>query len=341
MSNTRIKKQFNLQRFLAEWGPVILCPVLFVIFSAIDPVFYLSWNNILNILRATCIYLVVGMGDTFAFSCGVFDLSIGSIVTLGGMFSISLQAWFGINWFVSILITAAIGALIGAISAMLALKFNINGMLASLSMQFILNGCALTYSAGQVVTATKVNRPNQELKGTVPEVFWKIGKAPAIIIFAAVCVLIVFVFQNYLKHGRYLYMVGENPEAARLSGINVNGYRTLAYIMTGVFAALGGMVMASRNGSVGTSAGAAYLMPATAAVNIGRTVAGINKPNALGTFVGVLLWVILDNGLIMVGVPYYMVDIAKGCVLLLSMIVTSYVPAPKRSKAAKAKKAAA
>ena len=68
MSNKLTKKPFNLQRFLAEWGPVILVPLLFTIFSCIDPVNYLSWNNILNILRATCIYLIVGMGDTFAFS---------------------------------------------------------------------------------------------------------------------------------------------------------------------------------------------------------------------------------------------------------------------------------
>ncbi len=338
MSKIREKK-FNFQKFLGEWGAVILSPLLFVIFSAIDPVNYLSWNNILNILRATCIYLVVGMGDTFAFSAGVFDLSIGSIVTLGGMFSLSFQAWYGMNWLVAIICTMICGAILGGISALLVLKFQVPGMLASLSMQFILNGVALTYSAGQVVTATKVNRPNQILRGTVPEVFWKIGKAPAIIIIAFLCVAIVFIFQNYCKHGRYLYMVGENPEAARLSGIPINSYRTLAFVMTGVLGCLGGTVMASRNGSVGTSAGAAYLMPATAAVNIGRTVAGINKPNALGTFFGVLLWVILDNGLIMSGVPYYMVDIAKGTVLLLSMIVTNYHPTPKVAKAAKAAKA--
>ena len=318
------KRKMTLQRFLGEWGPVALIPTLFIIFSIIDPVSYLSANNVLNILRATCIYLVVGMGSTFAFSCGVFDLSVGSAVTLGGMFAISFQAWFGIPWLLAIVLTACAGALIGIINSLLVLKFNVNGMLATLSMQFILNGVALTYSAGQVVTATKANRPGQEIVGEVPDAFWNIGKAPTIIIFAFVCVLIVFVFQNFIKHGRYLYMVGENAEAARLSGIKVNAYRSFAFIMTGVFACLGGMVMAARNGSVGTTAGSSYLMPAIAAVNIGRSVAGINKPNALGTFVGVLLWVVLDNGLIMVGVPYYMVDIAKGVVLLLAMIVTSY-----------------
>ena len=332
------KRKMTVQRFLGEWGPVVLIPLLFVIFSIIDPVSYLSANNVLNILRATCIYLVVGMGSTFAFSCGVFDLSVGSAVTIGGMLAISLQAWFGIPMLLSILLVVCAGALIGCINSLLVLKFKINGMLATLSMQFILNGVALTYSAGQVVTATKVNRPDQVLLGKVSDTFWALGKAPWIIIFAFVCVAIVFVFQNFIKHGRYLYMVGENAEDARLSGINVNAYRTFAFIMTGVFACLGGMIMAARNGSVGTNAGGSYLMPAIAAVNIGRTVAGINKPNALGTFVGVLLWVILDNGLIMVGVPYYMVDIAKGIVLLLCMMVTSYTPTGRKlfSKSKKA-----
>lgn len=331
------KKNFSIQRFLAQWGAVCAIPLLFIIFSCIDPVFYLSWPNILNILRATCIYLIASMGTTFAFSCGVFDLSVGSTVTLGGMFAITFQVWFGIPWPIACILTIMACMIVGAINSLLVLKFNVPGVLATLSMQFILNGVALTYSAGQVVTATKPLHDNLPIIATIPDAFWALGKAPWIIIIAFACVAVVFVFQNYIKHGRYLYMVGENEEAARLSGIKVKLYRTIAFLMTTVFAALAGIVMASRNGSVTTTAGAAYLMPAIAAVNIGRSVAGINKPNALGSFVGVLLWCVLDNGLLMIGVPYYAVDMAKGFVLVLCMIATNFQPSPrKKTKTVKA-----
>lgn len=324
MSTNKLERRnFSVGRFLAEWGPVVTIPLLFIIFSCIDPATYLGWNNILTILRSASIYLIVAMGSTFAFSCGVFDLSVGSTVTLGGMFAITFQAWYGMPWWLACIATICACMCIGVVNSVLVLKFKIPGVLATLSMQFILNGLALTYSAGQVITATKANRPTQEVVREVPKAFWALGKAPWIIIIALTCVIVVAIFQNNIKHGRYLYMVGENEEAARLSGIRVNNYRTLAFLMTTVFAAIGGTVMASRNGSVATTAGAAYLMPAIAAVNIGRSVAGVNKPNAIGTFVGVMLWTVLDNGLLMVGVPYYMVDMAKGGILLLTLIVVN------------------
>ena len=324
MSTNKLQKRnFSIGKFLAEWGPVAAIPLLFLIFTCIDPKTYLGWNNILTILRSAAIYLIVAMGSTFAFSCGVFDLSVGSTVTLGGMFAITFQSLYGMPWWLACLATIAACMIIGAVNAVLVLKFKIPGVLATLSMQFILSGLALTYSAGQVITATKANRPTQTVVREVPQIFWDLGKAPWIISIALVCVALVAIFQNKIKHGRYLYMVGENEEAARLSGIRVNRYRTLAFLMTTVFAAIGGTVMAARNGSVATTAGAAYLMPAIAAVNIGRSVAGVNKPNAIGSFVGVMLWTVLDNGLLMVGVPYYMVDMAKGAILLLTLIIVN------------------
>jgi len=139
-----------------------------------------------------------------------------------------------------------------------------------------------------------------------------------------VIVMLVHVFLSYTKHGRYLYIVGGNREAARLSGIPVNRYRTLAYFISTLLAGFGGIMLAARIGSAQINAGAGYLMPAVAAAFIGFSVAGVKKPNAIGTLVGAILVGVLENGLIMMSVPYYSLNIIKGLVLAIALAITYY-----------------
>jgi len=137
-------------------------------------------------------------------------------------------------------------------------------------------------------------------------------------------VLLVHVFLSYTKFGRYMYAVGGNKEAARLSGISVNKYLVIAGLMSSIFVGLGGILVASRNMSAQIQGAAGYTMPAIAAVFIGRSVAGVGKPNAIGTFIGASLVGILENGLIMMSVPYYSLNAIKGIVLALALASTYY-----------------
>jgi len=139
-----------------------------------------------------------------------------------------------------------------------------------------------------------------------------------------VIVALTHIFLNYTKHGRYLYVVGGNEEAARLSGIPVKRYRTLAYFLSALLAGIGGLMLAARIGSAQVNAGAGFLMPAVAAAFIGYSVGGIKKPNAIGTLIGAVLVGILENGLIMMSVPYYSLNIVKGAVLAIALAVTYY-----------------
>jgi simple sugar transport system permease protein len=152
----------------------------------------------------------------------------------------------------------------------------------------------------------------------------KLGGIPVPVIIMLVVVILVHIFLNYTKHGRYLYMVGGNEEAAKLSGIPVNKYKLLAYLVSGFLAALAGLVLGARLGSGEVNAGASYLMDAVAAAYVGFSVLGIGKPNAFGTLLGALLMGILLNGLIMMDFPYYSQDIVKGIVLILGLGLTYY-----------------
>ena len=236
LSKTNRRK---LSHFLSAWGAVISMIVAFVIFSILQPSFFFTLNNVENILRAASITVVIAMGTTFAFSCNVFDLSVGALATLGAAFSLTFMVWYGIPLPLAILLTVVCCMAFGAINAILVLKFKIPAILTTLAMQFIMSGLALTYSGGSVINPNRPGANGQEIVMEVPELFWKLGKAPWIYIIMLASVAVVAIFQNYTKHGRYLYMVGANPEAAKLAGINVTAYRTLAFVVTGVFAALG------------------------------------------------------------------------------------------------------
>ena len=320
LSKTNRRK---LSHFLSAWGAVISMIVAFVIFSILQPSFFFTLNNVENILRAASITVVIAMGTTFAFSCNVFDLSVGALATLGAAFSLTFMVWYGIPLPLAILLTVVCCMAFGAINAILVLKFKIPAILTTLAMQFIMSDLALTYSGGSVINPNRPGANGQEIVMEVPELFWKLGKAPWIYIIMLASVAVVAIFQNYTKHGRYLYMVGANPEAAKLAGINVTAYRTLAFVVTGVFAALGGVLIVARAGTVAANAGGSYLMPAMAAVNIGIAVAGVGKPNAIGTLIGALLIQVVENGLFMLSVPYYSIDIAKGLILILALLLSN------------------
>ena len=156
---------------------------------------------------------------------------------------------------------------------------------------------------------------------SIPPFFTSLGKAPLIIVVMMVCVIIVHIFLNYTKYGRYFYAVGDNRTAAKLSGLPVTKYRYLAKIMACVFIALGGILVGARTSSATISSASGQLMPAMAAVIVGRSVAGAGKPNALGTLVGAFLIGMLENGLVMIGVPYYVMDAVKGVVLLIALAI--------------------
>lgn len=325
MKNSLLNKESKrkIGRFLSAWGAVLSTVVAFIIFSVLQPAFFCSWSNIESILRAASITVVIAMGMTFAFSCGVFDLSVGTVATLGAAFSLTFIVWYGIPAPLAILLAILCCMAMGGVNALLVLKFKIPAILATLAMQFILNGFALTYSGGSVINPNRPGGNGQEIVQKVPDWFWQLGKAPYIYIIMIVCVVLVMIFQARTKHGRYLYMVGANPEAAKLSGINVKLYRTMAFLATGLFAAIGGVLIVSRAGTVAANAGDSYLMPSIAAVNIGIAVAGQGKPNAVGTLVGALLLQVVENGLYMLSVPYYSINIAKGIILVLALLLSS------------------
>lgn len=314
-------RRFDLFEFLYRWGTIITIGLLIGFFGAVAPGF-LSSANLVNILRSISIVTVIAIGVSISLAVGGFDLSVGSVASLADAVVVSMLIWHGKDAGVSIAAAILASLVVGGFNAFLIVKVRIPDMLATLASMFIFQGVAMTYTAGGSITANMMMPDGSTAMGQLPPVFNAIGQVPTIILVMLVLVAVVQVFLTYTKHGRCFYVVGGNLEAARLSGIPIGRYRTAAYLVSAAFAAVGGIMLASRIGSSQVNAGSAYLMDAVAAAYIGYSLGGSGKPNAVGTFIGAVLIGVLQNGLVMISVPYYAMDIVKGAVLALALALT-------------------
>ncbi|WP_459613725.1 ABC transporter permease [Dickeya oryzae] len=285
---------------------------------------FLDPNNIINILRSIAIVTVIAIAVSISLSVGGFDLSVGSTASLANALVISLFVWHGFSTTGAIVLTLALCLLVGLFNAFLIVILRIPDMLATLASLFVIQGGAMTYSYGGSITQNML-LPNGEIaEGVIPEVFSTLGHVPVIVVIMLVVTILVQLYMSLTKHGRRMYAIGGNPEAARLAGIRTARYRVLAYLLSSLLAALGGILLASRIGSSQVNAGGGYLMDAVAAAYIGFSLAGSGKPNALGTLVGAVILGVLQNGLVMLSVPYYAMDIIKGSVLALALAMTYF-----------------
>lgn len=317
------RTEFRLFEWLYKYGTLLTILLLIAIFGAATDHF-LSKDNLINILRSISIVTIIATGLTVSLAVGGFDLSVGSTASVANAVVISMFVWYSQPLGLGLAAALAFCLVIGLVNALLVIRFKIQDMLMTLATMFVFQGLALTYSRGATISENMILPSGDFAAGRIPDAFRYIGREPWIIVIMLAVVLAVHLFLTCTKHGRYMYMIGGNPEAAKLSGIPVSRYRLAAYVISALLAGLGGIVLGSRVMSAEVNAGGPYLMDAVAAAFIGFSVLGSGKPNAVGTFAGAVLIGILSNGLIMLSVPYYAMDIVKGGVLAIALAITYY-----------------
>lgn len=320
-SNGAIPFRHHVFEFLYKWGMLITVVALITLFGLASDNF-LDPYNIINILRSIAIVTVIAIGVSISLSVGGFDLSVGSTASLANALVISLFVWYGFGTTSAIVLTLLLCTLVGLFNAFLIVVLKIPDMLATLASLFVIQGVAMTYSYGGSITQNMVLPSGEMAEGVIPEFFATLGQVPVIVVIMLAVTVLVQLYLSLTKHGRRMYAIGGNPEAARLAGIRTARYRVQAYVFSSLLAALGGILLASRIGSSQVNAGGGYLMDAVAAAYIGFSLAGSGKPNALGTLLGAVILGVLQNGLVMLSVPYYAMDIIKGLVLALALAMT-------------------
>ncbi|WP_410984762.1 ABC transporter permease [Bacillus cereus] len=319
---TKTKKTFLSTNLFYQFSTIAIIIGVTIFFSIVNDSF-LTYNNISDILRSVSIVTLLAIGVTFTLIVDGFDLSVGSTASLATIASAACLVLYRQELWMTLLIPILCGLLVGLLNALLIIRIKLPDLLATLSVMYIVNGVHLTFSKGSSIYEG-MSGANGTTSGHFIPSFLFIGQGALANIPVPVIIMLIAVFISYLflektTYGRFFYMTGGNREAARLAGIPTDRYRLYAYMISGLFASIGGIILSSRIGTGQVSAGAPLLMDAVAAAYIGYAMFGAKKPNVIGTFLGSILIGIILNGLTMMNVPYYAQDIIKGSILIAAL----------------------
>ncbi len=324
-------------QFLFKYGAIALLAIIIFYFSTVSEAF-LTYGNFSDILRSISIVTLLALGVTFTLVVDGFDLSVGSTMSLSTVVTASLMVWYDMPLWLVLLLPLLIGVLAGVVNSFLIVVLGIPDLLATLSMMYIVAGLHRTYTEGYSIYNNMPLTSGGTAPGQLSDAFLWIGQGQMLGLPVPVWIMVVLVLASYLvlnhtRWGRIFYMTGGNAEAATLSGVNVKKVKLAAYVVSGIFASMAGILFTARVGSGQIDAGAPLMMEAVAAVFVGYSVLGAGKPNALGTFFGAAVIGILLNGLTILNLPYYAFDIIKGGVLVAALAVTYVYAKKKFSKA--------
>ena len=308
MDNTT-RKSVKL-KFGRELITVIALLFIVSIFTVINSQ-YIQGNNLLDIIDQTVINGLIAIGMTFAILTAGIDLSVGSILAIVlvviGKFLVN-----GTNPAVAVILGIIIGFILGAVNGLLITKMKLQPFIATLGTMSIYRGLAYTITGGQPV----LNIPKSfrsMLNGDI------VGNVSISIIILFVFAVICHIILKKTKQGIYMYSIGGNEEATKLSGIKVDRTKLLAYGICGVGAALAGMIMLARLGTGEPAAGQGYELNAIAATAIGGASLAGGKGSIPGTILGAILLSALKVGLVVVGVDTFWKYIATGAIIVIAV----------------------
>ncbi|WP_290778981.1 ribose ABC transporter permease [Exiguobacterium sp. UBA5002] len=293
-------------------GPLAGLFAIVLVVSIMEPDF-LTLNNLFNILRQVSINALIAFGMTFVILTGGIDLSVGSILALSSAFVAGLMT-DGTSALIAILAGLIVGAVMGALNGMVISLGKVAPFIATLATMTIFRGLTLVYTDGKPITGLSQGGWF-ELFGR--GYFW-IFPVPVLTMLLAFAVL-YFILKK-TTFGRYTYAIGGNEEAAKLMGIQVNKVKIMIYSLSGLMAALAGIILTSRLNSAQPTAGTSYELDAIAAVVLGGTSLSGGRGWIVGTLIGALIIGTLNNGLNLLGVSSFFQLVVKGLVILFAVL---------------------
>lgn len=303
-----------MQRLLA-FGALIL---IIIFFSLASPNF-LQFDNIVGILIATAVVGVLALGVTFVIISGGIDLSIGTVMTLSAVMTGVLITDLQLPIVVGIAGGVATGAVAGFANGILVARFKIPPFIATLGMLNVARGLALVISDLTPIYFTATPEFNQAAMGSIIGSVIPGAAIPNIVLvlFGAAIVASLVLTRTVL--GRFTFAIGSNEEATRLSGVNVTLWKATVYAVSGLFAGVGGVLIAARLNSAQPSLGFGYELDAIAAAVIGGTSLSGGEGSILGTVIGAFIISTLTNGLRILSVPQEWQTVVTGGIVILAV----------------------
>ena len=293
-------------------GLFLVLLIMGVVWSVLSP-YFLTQSNLLNVLLQSSITTIVAVGQTYVILTSGIDLSVGSVVALCAVV-LGLLLKAGVPVFVAIPAALVAGMIIGLVNGVIITKASVPPFIMTLGMMGIARGLALILTGGQSLYTFP-----EGFRFVFGSGFLWIIPMPAVI--AAIVVGVGAYILHSTRFGRYIYAVGGNAEAARLSGLPVVRVTIGAYVVAGITYAIGAAVLTARINSAQPIAGQGYELDAIAAVVLGGTSLFGGEGSLFGTVLGALLMGVLRNGLNLLNVSSFVQQVIIGGVIILAVAV--------------------
>jgi ribose transport system permease protein len=316
----------NLARYLGSLGLFVVILIFCIILSILTPVF-ITPTNLVNLLIQSTILAALALGSTYVIMTGGIDLSVGSVLAVSSVIGLDLIVNVHSPVIVGVLVSLLVGALFGLVNGIAVTRFGVPPLIVTLATMGIARGVVLIYTNGANVTRIP-NSITYLANG-------KILGIPVLLLVVGILAVIAHIVLSSTTFGRSVYASGGNELAARLAGIRTNTVITAAYVLSGLAAAIGGILLAARLASAGPNAGLGMELTVIAAVVIGGTSLFGGQGNILGTILGVLLISLVSNAVNLLDVPPAWDQLVKGFVILVAALLDVY--RRKYSKAGYAK----
>lgn len=305
---------------------IVLGLVAMIVFFSIASPNFLTPSNVNNILLATMINGVLSVGALYVVVTGGIDVSIGTSMTFVSVMLGVFMTWWGLPAWLGIICGLLTGALVGLINGIMVTKMKITPFIATLGMQMVTAGLAIVITGGTPIYFTKISGyQNIALGSPLGSWFANLGiQDYAVNTGVLIMFLLAIVFGVILaktSFGRYLYAIGNNREATRLSGIKVDKWELLAYIVAGCMAAVAGILMTSRMNTAYPSIGSGYEMNAVAACVIGGASLAGGKGTMKGAILGAFIMSVLTNGLRLLSVSTEWQKVLTGVIIIVAVYI--------------------
>ena len=284
---------------------------------------FLTVDNAWNVMRQISVNICISVGMTLVILSGGIDLSVGSILALSSAIAAgllkygvefqSMNLFIGFTLLGAVVTGTTVGSGLGVFNGFMITKFKVPPFVATLAMLTIARGLTMLWTGGYPITGLN---PSFAFLGTG----WFLG-IPMPVWISAVIVGIAIIITNYTQLGRYIYAIGSNESAARLSGIKIKNVKVWVYTIVGALSAIGGLIVTARLDSAQPNAGLSYELDSIAAVVIGGTSLSGGRGTILGTVQGALIIGVLNNGLVLLNVSPFWQQVVKGMVILVAVIL--------------------
>jgi ribose transport system permease protein len=313
---TKRRGRHLMYDIMGHYGLLIALIIAVAGFSLARPSSFWTTGNLQDILTQSSAPAILAIGLTMVLVVGDFDLSIGSTLGLGGGAAVAMMSLHGTDWEVGVIVALAIGLVAGLINGVLIAYLKMSSFIVTLAMGTILLGVNFLVAG------------NQTLFANIAPVYLDFGRLQTVgninvqVFIALGVAMVAWVALERTEAGRYMYAVGGNSNAARLSGLAVQRYRLAGFVLAAIAAVIAGILVTAQGGAAIPDAGASYLLPAYAAAFLGTAGFSEGAFNVAGTVVGVIFLSVIAAGLTMFGISTGWIDIVQGAILVFAIMVS-------------------